>query len=302
MASASVKKYECECREEFDEDTGASEGVIQCIGCAADSGYCECTCDCGQCIYTDTPCDFKPPEEPCELCLIRKDWEQAEAAKAAAEDPLSDVSPIISEVELKISQIKGDLNTAHVPGMLSHENLRLKLGRLETCLPALKMVKDKSAWASSLIDEVKNVLSLDGRKGLRKYCGIPNCGCHLRILNGILCEKAGDEFKRLDAQLVSAEDLMHLTQSGVAKSLDALDSAKFQKRIADEIYEEFVWDREGDPGSGTFEQQEELRQELKQKQAAENEAENIYTAMRGYFTAACNSYRLLQTENGLGPN
>jgi len=295
MASVYGKNYVCECSEKFDEDTGVSEGVHECIGCAASSGYCECTCDCGQCIYTDTPCDFQPPEEPCELCLMRKDW-------AAAEDPLSDVSPIISEVELKISQIKGDLNTAHMPGMLSHENLRLKLGRLETCLPALKMVKDKSAWASSVIDEVKNVLNLDGRKGVRKYCGIPNCGCHLRILNGILCEKAGDEFKSLNAQLVSAEDLMHLTERGVAKFLEALDNAKFQKRIADEIYEEFVWDREGDPGSGTFQQQEELREELNQKQVAENEAEAAYTAARAYFTAAYNSYRRLQTENGLGPN
>lgn len=297
MATVTAK-YVCECREGFDEDTGASEGLQECIGCAADSGYCECTCDCGQCRYTTQPCDFQPPEQPCEFCLIRKDWEVL-----VEEDPLSEVRPMIAKVDIKITQAKDDLATAEVPGNFSHEYLRQRLGqRLEPCLKALLLVEDKSPWSSSVIDEVKNILGLEGKKDIRKYCGIPNCGCHLRILNALLCEKAGHEFKRLNGQIVSGEDLMHLTERGVAKFLEALDSAKFQKRIADEMVEEFIWEMEADPSYGTPEELKGLRETLKEKQIAENEADAAYTAARAYFTAAYNSYRRLQAENGIGPN
>lgn len=285
MASVIAKNYKCECVEEFDGDTGASEGCIECIGCATANGYCECTCDCGQCTYTAEPCGFKPPDEPCQFCLTRLSWEAEKA-----EDPLHELAPIISEVRLKIDQAKDDLATGETPGKFSHEYLRKRLDqRLLPCLMALVMIENKSAWASSVIDEVKNVLRLEGFTEGRKYCGIPNCECHLRVLKGLVADKMGDEFKSLHNQKVAAEDLMHLTEKGVAKFLEALDDAKFQKRVAIEMVDEHKWESELDPAvDGELQDLEEV---LLAKQAAEDEAEAAYAASKTYFKAAYTAYR-----------
>ena len=327
MASATVEKYVCTCYEKFDDDTGISEGCFECIGCAADSGYCTCKCDCGQCLYTETPCGYVPSNEPCELCIMRQEWDQADvaaaaateaakaaeaAAKAAAEvaaakDPLSEVSPIIAEVKLIMTHIKDDLATAHVPGRLSHENLRLKLSqRYEPCLFALNLVEDKSEWASSVIDEVKNLLNLGGRSGVRKYCsfGLAGCMCHLRTLNTLLAEKVSDELKSLNREIASSEDACHLTRGAANKAWEAMEAAKFEKRIAEDMVDEHVWEKEADPSYGTPGELKELREELERKQAARLEAEEFYRASTSCFNSVRAEFHVLMERKAaiLGAN
>jgi len=60
----------CNCREDQDLETGETF-IYYCESCAVADGHCECGCDCGQCMYTDTPCDFEKPASPCWLCVRR---------------------------------------------------------------------------------------------------------------------------------------------------------------------------------------------------------------------------------------
>jgi hypothetical protein len=225
--------YVCECHEAFDEDSGASEGVIQCIPCAAWAGDCECQCDCGQCVYTDTPCEKPPSKELCDLCELRLSWQKQ----------FEEVKPILSEVELLVATAKGQLATPWQMGMVSHDYTQKRLDyRLEPCLNALLMIKDKSAWASAVIDEVKNLLSLEGRSGVRKICGISDCTCHLRVLNALVAEKKGAELVALEAQIVAAEDARHAARDACLEAMRAWDATKFSLQVAEEMLEEFKWD------------------------------------------------------------
>ena len=67
--------YECSCAEDRNDETGEVY-EIYCEGCAAKDGHCECACDCGQCLYTQTPCGYVP-EGPCRLCDLRQEWEDS---------------------------------------------------------------------------------------------------------------------------------------------------------------------------------------------------------------------------------
>jgi hypothetical protein len=273
--------YYCECGEYFNRDTEISEGCVECINCLAWNGACECSCDCGQCLYTDTPCDCKPLQEgTCQFCVLRQDWE----------NPLSEVTPILSEVTLKIAQIKDDLNTAHVPGMLSHENLRLRLGRLETCLSALRLVQDKSAWAASIIDEVKNILNLDGRSGVRKYCGLPGCNCHLSHLNDLLEEKMSPEMMSLKQQIAHAAAGRHAAVDRVHLLLKDLEKAEFQKQISREIVDEHKWD------GGEAEVLSALESDLDAKKVAQEAADYEYRAALEVVSAAAGKFHRLVEE------
>lgn len=59
----------CTCSENRDDETGVVS-IHYCDPCAAQGERCECGCDCGQCLYTDTPCD--QPEKPCRFCVMRR--------------------------------------------------------------------------------------------------------------------------------------------------------------------------------------------------------------------------------------
>ena len=210
----SKPNYVCECREDFDGDTGGSNGDITCIPCAAWAGECECE-------YT---------EGPCQLCDLRQIWQEQFDEQDAlnddpcTSDPLSDVEPIISEALLKISQIKDDLATPHVNGMCSHAYLRDRLTRrLEPCLTALKMIEDKSEWASSVIAEVNNLLRREGFTEERKYCSVNDCTCHLRPLNRLIAEKLGrsSAVAQIDGQIVMTEELRHAASDAVLAAAEA---------------------------------------------------------------------------------
>jgi len=229
--------YVCECCEDFDGDTGGSNGVITCIPCEAWAGTCECSCDCGQCVYTDTPCGKPPMDQPCQFCVLRQDWQdQSEADDPCVAERLSEVEPVISEVLLKISQIKDDLATPHVPGMYSHDYLRGRLvRRLEPCLAALKMIKDKSKWASSVIAEVNNLLRREGFTEERKYCGVDDCTCHLRPLNSLIADKLGrsSAIAQIDGQIVMTEELRHAANDAVLAAAEAWKYANERLESAD---------------------------------------------------------------------
>ena len=220
------KQYKCECFEKFDDDTGISEGAFECLGCAASSGYCECVCDCGQCLYTETPCGAPPGEEPCKLCVMRQDWQMAEQ-----------VLSILSQVEITIAQTKGDLATPEVLGMPTHDYLRNRLEmRLEPCAKALKMVQGAAA-ASAIVAEVKNVLRLEGYTEGRRSCGIPACNCHLENLNDLLEDMMTPEMKELKRQIGLAAADRHMHAGIVDQRLEAWERAKMEKLGAEDMAE-----------------------------------------------------------------
>lgn len=286
----SKPNYVCECHESFDCDTGASDGHIQCFPCAAWAGHCDCVCDCGQCQYTNEPCGQPPSEEPCEFCVLRKSW-QAEDAK-----DLSEVSPMISAVKLKITQHKHDLATATLPGTYSHEYLQRKLEmRLEPCLSVLEMVDGKSAWASSVIREVKEVLRLEDYQEGRPYCGLNGCTCHLARLNELKQEKMSPEIKALNEKIAATTAERHLRREIVEKCWDALDKVRFQKRIADEM----VCEHECETDISTEDYDEELEKLNKALQLKRDEQEAAEAAYAAALAAANESwakFRLLMSQ------
>ena len=78
--------YVCTCVEMFDEYTGISYGIRECIPCEAWDGACHCSCRCGKCLYnTETPCGELSNEEPCKFCLQRLIWKEEDDARMAAE-------------------------------------------------------------------------------------------------------------------------------------------------------------------------------------------------------------------------
>lgn len=223
----SKPNYVCECREDFDGDTGGSNGDITCIPCAAWAGECECE-------YT---------EGPCQLCDLRQIWQEQFDEQDAlalnddpyASDPLSDVASIISEVLLKISQINDDLATPHVNGMCSHAYLRdRKTRRLEPCLTALKMIEENSEWASDVIAEVNNLLRREGFTEERRYCSVNDCTCHLRPLNSLIAEKLGrsSAVAQIDGQIVMTEELRHAANDAVLAAAEAWKYANEQVESA----------------------------------------------------------------------
>jgi hypothetical protein len=245
----SKPEYICECRECFDYDTGASEGVVECFPCAAWAGECEC--------YTD---------EPCDLCVLRKTWE---------EERKDELTPILSVVQQKVAEHKSDLATAALPGSFSHEYLRRKLEmRLEPCLRVLEMVEDKSAWATSVIREVKEVLRLEGFTEGRPYCGLNGCNCHLARLNELKQEKMSPEMKMLDQEICAAANLRHAHREIVEERWDLLEKVRFQKRIAEEMVDE----HECEAGAEYDEEREKLHATLQLKRDEQDAAESAYAA------------------------
>lgn len=242
----SKPNYICECGEDFDKDSGVSYGVNECVPCAAWAGTCECNCQCGQCLYTETPCGEPPSEEPCRFCDLREEWRQQfeeEDALAGEEDALAEVRPILSKAALLVTKAKDQLAMPWKLGMVSHDYTQKRLDyRLQPCLDALLMVKDKSAWASAVIDEVKNLLGFEGRSGVRKICGLPDCTCHLRILNALVVEKKGGKHLVLEGQIIAAEDARHAARNACVDAMQVWDNEKFDLRIADEMLEEFKWE------------------------------------------------------------
>ena len=233
--------YVCECAEYFNRDTEISEGCFECIPCAAWAGTCESVCDCGQCLYTDTPCTVKSSEKPCDckFCELRAEWQE----QFDAQDWLSDLRSILSDVELRVAEVKEQLAKPWQLGMVSHDYTQKRLDyRLAPCLEALRLVGEKSAWASAVIDEVKNLLNMDGREGLRNICGIPDCTCHLRILSALVAEKKGPEMKAIEIEIALAEDARHAHWRASVEAMRAWDATKFELRIAQEMLEEAKWD------------------------------------------------------------
>lgn len=273
----SKPNYVCECREWFDNDTGISQGGVECFPCAAWSGVCECVCDCGQCLYTETPCGRPPNEVRCQFCDQRKEW---------SAERLSEVKPIISQLELKIAETKDSLALAIEhrpscpPGGVSETYARLRLEyRLEPCLKALNMIQDKSEWASAVIAEVKNVVSgLEGQAVKRMSCGIQECSCHLRTLNAILAEKMSAEAVALDAQIVAAEDARHAARDTCAQTMKAWEDATFSKNIAIEMLEEAKWDTGLIQVAEWNEEMRVLNAKLVETRAAEYAAGEAYAA------------------------
>ena len=70
----------CTCSEIRDDETG-EVSIHYCESCAE---RCECGCDCGQCLYTDTPCDSEKPEKPCRFCMRPVGLETIHEAHAEA--------------------------------------------------------------------------------------------------------------------------------------------------------------------------------------------------------------------------
>lgn len=233
--------YYCQCGEFFNRDTEISQGYVECIPCAAWAGTCESVCDCGQCLYTDTPCTMTSSEKPCDckFCELRAEWKK----QFEVEDWLSEVRSILSDVEVRVAKVKEQLATPWELGMVIHHYTQKRLDyRLAPCLAALEMVEDKSTWASAVIDEVKNLLNMHGREGLRKICGIPDCTCHLRILSALVAEKKGVEMKALEAEIAAAEDARHAARDACVEAMRAWDATKLDLRIAQEMLEEAKWD------------------------------------------------------------
>lgn len=87
--------YVCTCVEMFDEYTGISYGIRECIPCEAWDGACHCSCRCGQCLYnTETPCGELSNEEPCKFCLQRLIWKEEDEARWKEEE---DEAPTAAE-------------------------------------------------------------------------------------------------------------------------------------------------------------------------------------------------------------
>jgi len=229
--------YVCECAEYFNRDTEISEGCVECIPCAAWAGACESVCDCGQCIYTDTPCRAGGGEVgcDCQFCILRAEWE--------AEHLFSEVRPILSEVQLRVAKVKEQLATPWQLGMVSHDYTQKRLDYLlAPCLEALQMVNDKSARSSAVIAEVKNLLRIEGFTEERWVCGIPDCTCHLRILSALVAEKKGPEMKAIEIEIALAEDACHAARDACVDAMQVWNNAKFDLRIAHEMLEEEKWD------------------------------------------------------------
>ena len=273
-----VPNYVCECQEYFDADSAFSDGVVQCLPCAAASGECECD----QLAYAGI----------CQLCDMRQTWkEEHDAEKAQAE-----LTPMISAVKLKITQHKHDLATATLPGTYSHEYLRRKLEmRLEPCLSALEMVEEKSVWATSVIREVKEVLRIEDYQEGRPYCGLNGCTCHLSRLNELEQEKMSPEMKALNEKIAATTAERHLRREIVEKCWDALDKVRFQKRIADEMVCEH--ECETDISTEDYDEElEKLHRALQLKRDEQDAAEAAYAAALASANESWAKFRLLMSQ------
>jgi hypothetical protein len=240
---SSVKK--CECYENRDDETGeVCENY--CLSCAAADGHCECNCNCGQCLYSESPCGYKP-DTPCKLCVFR-------ASTAKIEDytnnPLSEVSLILSNLERngeitsaieRVTKMRTTI-ASQVASGLTHLQKRIT-GLLDPCLDALKMATDPTMapWASLILTEVGNLIGLKGHTELRNICGIDDCTCHLRRLNSLLAKNKG---VALEAQIVEAENARHYAWRGRIEAMRVLDTATLENTIANENLMDADWDTE----------------------------------------------------------
>lgn len=204
----------CTCAENRDDETG-EVSIHYCESCAIANGHCECGCDCGQCLYTDTPCGWAcAARAPCRFCLLRQEQVQ-------------------TEVERRIAAAKEDLTKVSNHGGFSRDYLERKLARLEPCRDALA-----TKGNAAIIQEVKNLLSMEGKTEARRSCGLPYCRCHLQHLTDLTAPPAQA------AEIAAATAAYHAACAASSAAYSAWQETAFAKQIArevvDEAYEAYV--------------------------------------------------------------
>ena len=202
----------CTCAENRDDETG-EVSIHYCESCAIANGHCECGCDCGQCLYTDTPCGSAPlGEESCRFCVAR----------------------VQTDVERRIAAAKDDLTRVSNHGGFSRDYLERKLARLEPCRDALT----SKAKTKAIIQEVKNLLNMEGKTESRRSCGLPYCRCHLQHLTDLTAPPAQA------AEIAAATAAYHAACAACSAAYSAWQETAFAKQIArevvDEAYEAYV--------------------------------------------------------------
>ena len=167
--------------------------------------------------------------------------EAMDAAALERAKQCEEVGCLRAELERVKAKYMAQLSAPHQLGNLSHENLRNRIAyRLDPCLAALSILEFTTA--KEILAEVKNVAGFKDRTEQRPACGIPDCTCHLRILNAFLAPWQDEWLRDMELQIVAAEDARHAARDVFVAAMRALDDATFAKRIADENLEEAKWE------------------------------------------------------------
>jgi len=182
------------------------------------------------------------------------------------------VYSVAMEVRRLESMYTEDLKLPRQP---DHNYIRERLeNRVLPCRTALSVLEAHNTEA--ILAEVKNVLRLEGYTEARPSCGLNLCRCHLRILTSFLAEYRDDELVNLEEEIAEAEDSRHLANYASISAWKVLDAADLQKRIAEEMVEEYKWETNMDPEvDGDLLDLQEIFQE---KDAAKDSAKAAYAA------------------------